>query len=540
MPGQKKHYLFALVVPLVATLFMYESAFAQDDRDKTPKEPAARSELPPIAVSIDPTVVEAIQSAPELRAYYHDLQSQAREKSYTNLSQINEDTRIAREAAAKQNASAWNKVQTDYVEGLKKLETLDLDADQKQRRREELAKTKDEALKTLAEQKEMQSTKINAERESRRAAELARMADFNANLNLQLNSQIENPKETLANDEPVNAALQPLSRPETETADGADSESDVASNAVEVETLTRADDEQATIRTAEEASGSGGGTGSPDPGDTSGGAEVLTRVNDEPTIGSAAAEPDDATSPGGGGFDLGGTVDLDTPGDEILANANPDQHRMREQLFQEEQERRRRAEEEAASRLNFVQTAQARAYTTAVASSLRPEPNCEAGADADGDGADDYRCGGTDCDDSNPDRYPGNTEIGNSVDEDCDPQTLGDDGDGDGFISWHFSNSDGSGGVIWGDDCDDSDPSVHPHAAEVCNYIDDNCNFTADEGVMGTKYLDRDGDLHGDPGRSLLACAQTNESRDAGGDWLSAIGNDCDDTDPTTWQGCSQ
>jgi hypothetical protein len=54
---------------------------------------------------------------------------------------------------------------------------------------------------------------------------------------------------------------------------------------------------------------------------------------------------------------------------------------------------------------------------------------------------------------------------------------------------------------------------------------------------MGTKYLDRDGDLHGDPDDFLMVCAQTSQY---GFDWLSAIGNDCDDTDPTTWQGCSQ
>ena len=66
---------------------------------------------------------------------------------------------------------------------------------------------------------------------------------------------------------------------------------------------------------------------------------------------------------------------------------------------------------------------------------------CDVGCaepDADGDGVDSIACGGTDCDDSDPYRYPGNYEICDSAnhDEDCDPSTFGDlDADGDGYIS---------------------------------------------------------------------------------------------------------
>ena len=35
-------------------------------------------------------------------------------------------------------------------------------------------------------------------------------------------------------------------------------------------------------------------------------------------------------------------------------------------------------------------------------------------------------------------------------------------------------------------DCNDSDPSVHPGAAELCNGVDDNCNGVIDEGFMNT------------------------------------------------------
>lgn len=58
--------------------------------------------------------------------------------------------------------------------------------------------------------------------------------------------------------------------------------------------------------------------------------------------------------------------------------------------------------------------------------------------DRDGDGYKSLTCGGDDCDDRDPNRYPGNTEIcdANGIDEDCDPRTVGAvDNDGDGFIS---------------------------------------------------------------------------------------------------------
>lgn len=56
--------------------------------------------------------------------------------------------------------------------------------------------------------------------------------------------------------------------------------------------------------------------------------------------------------------------------------------------------------------------------------------------DDDGDGYQAASCGGTDCDDTNPNRFPGNAEVcdAQNLDEDCDPTTVGElDADGDGF-----------------------------------------------------------------------------------------------------------
>jgi hypothetical protein len=61
-------------------------------------------------------------------------------------------------------------------------------------------------------------------------------------------------------------------------------------------------------------------------------------------------------------------------------------------------------------------------------------PGCE-NADRDGDGAKSIACGGDDCDDNDPRRYPGNAEIcDDGHDEDCDANTIGQrDQDRDGF-----------------------------------------------------------------------------------------------------------
>ncbi len=75
-------------------------------------------------------------------------------------------------------------------------------------------------------------------------------------------------------------------------------------------------------------------------------------------------------------------------------------------------------------------------------------------------------------------------------------------------------------------DCDDTRADVHPGQMEICNGRDDNCNGLIDEGVTWTLYRDRDGDLHGDPAAPVEFCP-----RDEPPPGLVINNDDCDDTD---------
>ena len=125
---------------------------------------------------------------------------------------------------------------------------------------------------------------------------------------------------------------------------------------------------------------------------------------------------------------------------------------------------------------------------------------CSAGTDADGDGALAAECGGSDCDDTDPERYPGNTEVCDvdDRDEDCDPSTFGfRDSDGDSAPDASCCNGSGDA-QICGTDCDDSNPSIHPAEAESCDRLDNDCDGEIDEGLASTSYYpDCDGDMFG-------------------------------------------
>ena len=148
--------------------------------------------------------------------------------------------------------------------------------------------------------------------------------------------------------------------------------------------------------------------------------------------------------------------------------------------------------------------------------------------DFDRDGHADASCGGDDCDDDDPDRYPGNVEVCDSRghDEDCDPTTIGRrDVDGDGVIDAACCNDTGPGTQLCGTDCDDTRGSVAPGNVEVCNLLDDDCDGSIDEGAQVPLYVDADRDGDGDASAApMLGCAGT-----AG---TSTTNGDCNDAAP--------
>jgi hypothetical protein len=97
-------------------------------------------------------------------------------------------------------------------------------------------------------------------------------------------------------------------------------------------------------------------------------------------------------------------------------------------------------------------------------------------------------------------------------------------------------DQDGDGYTELSDDCDDTNPNIHPGAVEVCgNDVDENCNGELDElGATSGRvwYLDNDGDGYGDDTFTVEACNQPEGY--AGERW------DCDEGDPRVHPGADE
>ncbi|MCB9676077.1 MAG: choice-of-anchor D domain-containing protein [Alphaproteobacteria bacterium] len=134
------------------------------------------------------------------------------------------------------------------------------------------------------------------------------------------------------------------------------------------------------------------------------------------------------------------------------------------------------------------------------------DDDCDGAVDAgsvdlDGDGT----APPLDCNDSAANVFPGAPEIVDGLDNDCDNAidegtTAGDD-DGDGYCEGTVCT-----GALMPGDCDDTDALTYPGAAELPDWVDNDCDGDIDEGTVN-----EDGD----------------------GDGFTTAGGDCDDTDDT-------
>ena len=89
-----------------------------------------------------------------------------------------------------------------------------------------------------------------------------------------------------------------------------------------------------------------------------------------------------------------------------------------------------------------------------------------------------------------------------------------------------------AGYTLVGGDCDDIDSYAFPGNTELCDDIDNNCDGQVDEGVGSTGtpwYFDADGDGFGDASQSIIGC-----NPDVG---YVPLDGDCDDTDADNYPG---
>ena len=187
-------------------------------------------------------------------------------------------------------------------------------------------------------------------------------------------------------------------------------------------------------------------------------------------------------------------------------------------------------------------------YGTVVSSCAQPFPNAKLG---------NTQCN-ADCDDRDKNINPSASEVCDDIDNDCDGSideeltnyTYYKDLDGDG---WGDSSnsvqtceaSPPAGFVSNSGDCNDENKDVNPSADEVCDFIDNDCDGTADNGLtIYVFYEDKDADGYGAPlwgsmdNPTTLSALPSNlpsgvtvSCLNSAPEGFTTTATDCDDTD---------
>jgi hypothetical protein len=152
----------------------------------------------------------------------------------------------------------------------------------------------------------------------------------------------------------------------------------------------------------------------------------------------------------------------------------------------------------------------------------------------------------SDCDDNDGTVHPGATEVCNKKDDNCDGQVdngityaayyVDQDGDAHGAAGTNpeMACAPVPGKSTVADDCDDTNPAIHPGATELCNGVDDNCNGQADEGLTFVNYYpDVDGDGYGASGVMPLSSCMPIPGK-------VTQGGDCNDSSASIHPGASE
>jgi len=148
----------------------------------------------------------------------------------------------------------------------------------------------------------------------------------------------------------------------------------------------------------------------------------------------------------------------------------------------------------------------------------------------------------TDCNDGDSTINPGASEVCDGADNDCDGatdeaggSTWYRDADADGYgdaASTRVACSRPIGYVSNATDCDDTNASVSPADAEICNGVDDDCDGSTDESGGSNWYADTDGDGYGNLSTLSVSCTAPTG--------YVSNSTDCDDTSNSVYPGAAE